>query len=405
MENHPIPQDITGFQFKLIGDMTVKQFAYLAVGVVIAWIIFVLPLVPIVKLPLAGISVLLGAGFAFLPIEGRPMDLMIANFFKAVFDPTQFVYQKVGGHLWLPVPHLAQSQKQRQAEQAAETASLSGQALKDYLNALPKRSKNRLDQKEMVFFESLAAIQRNPGPQMVMPEPTVPHAFDNKAPQANIEQPAKRAELPSEEEEILRQEALKLQQQLAEAKTQEASRTGSEEYQQAHLKVLELENLLSDTAKQKQTLELQIAELQKKLLNENRNVYTPSIAKAPKQETQNVRSIPQGLGKSIGLPISPEFPNLVTGIVKDPRGGPLGNILVEIKDADSNPVRAFKTNPLGQFASATPINNGTYTIEFEDPKGENKFDVIQFSASGQIILPIEVISVDNREELRRSLFN
>jgi hypothetical protein len=258
----------------------------------------------------------------------------------------------------------------------------------------------------MVFFESLAAI--SPAPQLQMPQVPAAHAFANQIPQGNpLPTPPvnKEAVLPSEEEEILRKEAQTLQQQLAQAKAQEASGAGSEEYQQAHLKVLELENLLNDTAKQKQALEGQIAELQKKLTNENKNVFTASMAQAPKKETQNVRSIPQGLGKSIGLPISPEFPNLVTGIVKDPRGNPLGNILVEIKDADSNPVRAFKTNPLGQFASATPINNGTYTIEFEDPKSENKFDIIQFSASGQIILPIEVISVDTREELRRSLFN
>lgn len=406
MENHPIPQDITGFQFKLIGDMTVKQFAYLAVGVVIGWIIFVLPIISIVKIPLAGISILLGVGFAFLPIEGRPMDLMISNFFKAVFSPTQFIYQKTGGHLWLPVPHLAQSQKQRQAQQEAQTASLSGQALKDYLNALPKRSKNKLDQKEMVFFESLANLQANsPTPQLQIPQPVNPHAFDNQIPQNQPVPTTKEVETPSEEEEILRNEAQILQQQLAQAKAQETMQSGSEEYKQAHLKVLELENLLSDTAKQKQNLEGQIAMLQKKLTDEKKDVYTPSVAQAPKKETQNIRSIPQGLGKSFGLPIAPEFPNLVTGIVKDPRGNPLANILVEIKDADSNPVRAFKTNPLGQFASATPINNGTYTIEFEDPKSENKFDIIQFSATGQIILPIEVLSVDTREELRRSLFN
>jgi len=406
MENHPIPQDITGFQFKLIGDMTVKQFAYLATGVVIGWIIFILPLITIIKIPLAGISILLGVGFAFFPIEGRPMDLMISNFVKALFSPTQFIYQKTGGHLWLPVPHLAQSQKQQQAQQEAQTASLSGQALKDYLNALPKRSKNQLDQKEMVFFESLANLQANsPTPQLQMPQPTIPHAFANQVPQNQPAPVVKEAETPSEEEEILRKEAQILQQQLAQAKAQETMQSGSEEYKQAHLKVLELENLLNDTAKQKQKLEGEIAELQKKLTDEKKDVYTPSIAKEPKKETQNVRSIPEGLGKSIGLPIAPEFPNLVTGIVKDPRGNPLANILVEIKDADSNPVRAFKTNPLGQFASATPINNGTYTIEFEDPKAENKFDIIQFSATGQIILPIEVLSVDTREELRRSLFN
>ncbi len=413
MENHPIPQDITGFQFKLIGDMTIKQFAYLAAGIVVGWIIFILPLTPIVRIPLAGISILLGASFAFLPIEGRPMDLMISNFVKAIFYPTQFVYQKQGGHLWLPVPHIAQSQKQQRVQKEAETASLSGQALKDYLNSLPKRSKSQLDQKEMVFFESLATMQaRNPAPQLQMPQPAVQHPFANNTTQNNQvpepqEVPEKRqnVETHTKTEEILARETMLLQQQLAEAKALEAAKSDSTGYQQAHQKVLELEKTLSDTSMQKLVLERQIQELQKRLSTEKKEIYTPSIAQAPKAETQNVRSIPEGLGKSIGLPISPEFPNLVTGIVKDPRGNPLGNILVEIKDADNNPVRAFKTNPLGQFASATPINNGTYTIEFEDPKGENKFDIIQFSASGQIILPIEVISVDQREELRRSLFN
>jgi len=413
MENHPIPQDITGFQFKLIGDMTIKQFAYLAAGVVIGWIIFVLPLISIVKIPLAGASILLGVGFAFFPIEGRPMDLMISNFVKAIFSPTQFIYQKTGGHLWIPMSRLAQSQKQHQARQEAQAASLSGQALKDYLNALPKKSKNQLDQKEMVFFESLANMQTNsPAPQLQMPLPANPHAFANNAAQDNQvskpqEEPEKRhnIETHTKTEEALVRETMLLQQQLSEAKAAEAAKSDSTGSQQAHQKVLELEKTLSDTSMQKLALERQIQELQKRLSTEKKDIYTPSIAQAPKTETHNIRSIPQGLGKSIGLPIAPEFPNLVTGIVKDPRGNPLGNILVEIKDADSNPVRAFKTNPLGQFASATPINNGTYTIEFEDPKAENKFDIIQFSATGQIILPIEVLSVDTREELRRSLFN
>ncbi len=83
---------------------------------------------------------------------------------------------------------------------------------------------------------------------------------------------------------------------------------------------------------------------------------------------------------------------------------PLPNILVEVKDPQGNAVRAFKTNALGQFASATPLTNGNYTIEFDDPKILNKFDKVGFAASGAIILPIEVISVDTREELRRSLF-
>jgi hypothetical protein len=123
------------------------------------------------------------------------------------------------------------------------------------------------------------------------------------------------------------------------------------------------------------------------------------------QETKFVRSIPQNMAKSVGLPTTPEFPNILTGIIKDARGNPLPNILVEVKDAQGNAVRAFKTNALGQFASATPLVNGDFTIEFEDQNNQHKFDKVGFKANGEIILPIEIISVDKREELRRSLFN
>jgi len=31
---------------------------------------------------------------------------------------------------------------------------------------------------------------------------------------------------------------------------------------------------------------------------------------------------------------------------------------------------------LGSFASATPLVNGNYTVDFEDPREQNKFDTI-----------------------------
>jgi hypothetical protein len=157
---------------------------------------------------------------------------------------------------------------------------------------------------------------------------------------------------------------------------------------------------------QKHDLETKLMGLQKELQKKTDTVYSASTAaEEPQKETKFVRNVPQNMGKSVGLPIAPEFPNVITGIIKDPRGNPLPNILVEVKDADGNAVRAFKTNALGQFASATSLANGDYTIEFEDPAAQNKFDTVGFKANGEIILPIEVISVDTREELRRSLFN
>jgi hypothetical protein len=95
---------------------------------------------------------------------------------------------------------------------------------------------------------------------------------------------------------------------------------------------------------------------------------------------------------------------LIVGVTKDPRGNALPGILVEIKDKENGPVRAFKTNEFGRFASATPLASGTYSIDFEDPKAQNKFEKMTIVLTGQIIPPIQAISIDTREELRRSLF-
>lgn len=419
MENHPIPQDITGFQFKLIGNMTVRQFAYLAVGVVLAWICYALPLPFLIKLPFALVFGLSGVAFAFLPIEGRPMDTMISNFVKALLNPTQFIYVKTGGEFYSP-PAIDTNHPSA-AAQRQQTTTLSGDRLKSFLDSLPKRPKNKLDEKEMVFFESLANIS-SPGSgrsiPSVSPNYTPPHIFsaapvkasdlkkkeEEDKKDAQIKEPVNSQEEASQD--VLLGKASVLEQELQKAKEEERHQAqGSADFQAAHQKVLELENLLNDTVAQKKQLENQILSLQKKLDMQGKKVYSPSVAVPEKEPTKNIRSIPKSMGKGVGIPNAPEYPNVITGIIKDPRSNPLANILVEVKDSDGNPVRAFKTNAIGQFASATPLINGTYTIEFEDPKGVSKFDTIQFVADGNIILPVEVISTDTREELRRSLFN
>ena len=95
MEQHPIPQNISGFQFKLIGDITLKQFAYVASGVLIAYLTTKVSIVPsLLRWPIAGFWALLGFGLAFLPIEERPMDRWLINFFRSIYTPTQFIWKK-----------------------------------------------------------------------------------------------------------------------------------------------------------------------------------------------------------------------------------------------------------------------------------------------------------------------
>lgn len=408
MENHPIPQNITGFEFKLVGSMTLKQFTYLAGGIAVGWFFYILPIFIFIKIPLALLSVGFGASLAFLPIQGRPFDTMIKNFFKAVFSPTEYVYQKPQEELLPNSSFVENFNKKRQT-----ISDMSEKQLEAFLNSLPK-GVNRLDKKEMVFFQNLNNYT-SASPSPVLPGFVAEHAFANQTPEGSNKTgtDATQKETPKPVSGFMPSENLQktadlLQKELQAAKAKEARepQVGSKEYLEAHQRVLELQKTLADLTFQKQQLESKLIDLQKQMTNQQGKVYSPSLAKtqAP-EETKSVRSIPANMTKSVGLPTTPEFPNIITGIIKDPRGNPLSNILVEVKDQQGNAVRAFKTNALGQFASATPLVNGNYTIEFDDPKAQNKFDKVGFSANGEIILPIEVISVDTREELRRSLFN
>ena len=94
MEQHPVPQDITGFKFKLVGDMTLKQFGELAAGAILAYIFYASNWHPFLKWPLVILFGSLGVALAFLPIEERPLDLWIINFLKAIYRPTIFVWKK-----------------------------------------------------------------------------------------------------------------------------------------------------------------------------------------------------------------------------------------------------------------------------------------------------------------------
>ena len=422
MDQHPIPQNVTGFQFKLIGSMTVKQFGYVAVGVVTAIITYYLPiggafgvLLKIFLIPLLGAS---GAIIAFVPVDGRPIDVMAGNFLKALFNPNQYVYRKqVKKFSFLtvqvskaPLEHTKSSQQPLNA--AAEQKNRELQQL--LRQSSESKVKNAQDEHEAAFLKSLSqtpSIKMTAAPlpkaspvQTLPPLPPV-----KKTPLPPTPPPAQQA-TPSQG--ITQQEA-SLEQQIAAAKQQEAATHDTKQVAILHQKTVDLEKQLDTIRAQKQILEQEITSLKGQLMAQKTKVTiseaaSPTPAPAPKREevksAAHVRSVPKELNKKMGLLVS-DTPNVVAGVVKDPRGNVLPNILVEIKDKADNPVRAFKTNALGNFASATPLPAGNYTITLEDPKGQNTFDAIQITANDQVMLPIEIISYDKREQLRKDLFS
>ena len=94
MESHPIPQQISSYQFRLVGDMTLKQFFQIAGGAVISLIIYSLPIMGIIKWPFVILFALLGIALAFLPIEDRPLERWLAAFFRDIYSPTIFTFEK-----------------------------------------------------------------------------------------------------------------------------------------------------------------------------------------------------------------------------------------------------------------------------------------------------------------------
>jgi hypothetical protein len=90
---HAVPQNIMDVEFKLIGDLTMRQFSYLCVCGGLAYLNF--EFIPgIFKFPVSLGFVVLGLSLAFVPIQERGLDQWIINFFRAVYSPTQRIWKK-----------------------------------------------------------------------------------------------------------------------------------------------------------------------------------------------------------------------------------------------------------------------------------------------------------------------
>lgn len=94
MDQHPVPRQITTFEFKLIGFFTLKQFGYLAFFSVLGYICYALIPIPIVNIVIGILIGSIGFALVFIPINDRPLDVFITNFIKKLYAPSQFYYHK-----------------------------------------------------------------------------------------------------------------------------------------------------------------------------------------------------------------------------------------------------------------------------------------------------------------------
>ena len=156
MEQHPIPQQISSYEFKLVGEMTLKQFFMVGGGLAIAFLINSTKMVFLIRYPLMAIFGGGGAILAFLPIGGRPAAAWLMAFIKSIYSPTIYTYKKGGGQNWMEWQAKGETEEVVGQVRPTESAMIKrkkGNKVKDFIHSLPTSRKGQTKDESAVKKE------------------------------------------------------------------------------------------------------------------------------------------------------------------------------------------------------------------------------------------------------------
>lgn len=306
--------------------MTLKQFFQLAGGILAGFIFYSAPLLAIIKWPFAIVSVILGIALAFLPLEERPLERWIFAFFKAIYTPTMFFWQK--GEV---LPKFFQDEGTDQPQVA--TSPQQEAALKEYLSGTAQKggALGKLEEAERGFLATLTGLLSGPA-QSIAPAAPVPVPAPVKQ-ELNIPQ-----SMPVKVTPVGAPHMVVEEKPLAPA-------TGSAQITTNQVAPIVAGNEIIST----------------------------------KQAMFSVDAAP---------PNPPTIPNVVVGQVVDQDRKIIEGAIMEIKDSAGRPIRAIRSNKVGHFITVTALDPGRYDI-ITDKEGY-QFDTVGFEATGSLIPPILV---------------
>ena len=514
MEQHPVPQHIASFQFKLFGNLTVRQFVTLAIPLSLAGAIFFSGMAPIVRFPLTIIIGLCGFFVALVPVSGRPFDKWIVAFIRAILSPTQRVWIKEKRmpeflNVVLTPPQLEEKVPQEITEQGRER-------LVAYLKSLPKENESPLDVREDVAISALNLSVDATGvgsmpPPIIWPSniagalgeqpeegPRIQRQTDSISmpPKIGVQIGAKPEIIPVDLPKIVVAnvgEVSKVDMPKIAVHSKPFTISGIEERlskkevrrdtltyhaPMAHLasdtnfaidnviSVMEPDNRvrlvrsvgktrvrklhfappanfdlsklpirgerrfeISDELKRRFKFEdespdvvlaSEASPVVSSIKVDNSGAMTEIARELPK--TVKTAQKPQGVRQEkVIKPVEiakrespqPKFtisdkrqtedqtqatsaqiipltntPNVISGLIMDPTGVPLEGAVLVVRDAGGIPVRALKTNKLGQFLSATPLASGEYSLEIESETAA--FKPTSLSLNGQVVPPLGI---------------
>jgi hypothetical protein len=150
MEQHAIPQPITSYEFKLVGEMTLKQFLKAGGGIVVALLINATKLVFFIKWPL---MILFGGGglaLAFVPFQDRPLEKWIVAFIKSIYFPTIYTYKKRTNTDWLEID-MTKAVKEEKKNKKEEFPIKDQDKVEEFIGSLPSvKGKEQPEDKKII---------------------------------------------------------------------------------------------------------------------------------------------------------------------------------------------------------------------------------------------------------------
>ena len=297
IQQHPLPQDISSYRFRLIGDMTIKQFASLGISIVVAIIFYSSPLPFFFKYPLSFFFLLLGVGMAFIPVQGRTLDVWIINFIRSIYSPTQYIWKQTAA-----------------ADITSDTAAPTNAA---NLQTAPVVSNAKMEISTGKVTPQAVAVTAQPSVQTT--------------PSVSVTTPPSTLTVPSS--------------------TAAVSQPPS-----------------TITSTPPVTL----------------TPAVPTPAPVPSVPVAPVSAAPVS---QLPVPFTPTTPNTLVGLTITTDNKILDGVLVEIQK-NGLTSRATKSNKLGQFMFARPLENGLYQILAE--KEGHVFDPYSLELKGDIIRPLKI---------------
>lgn len=412
---HPVPQQISSYQFRLVGDMTLKQFLELAAGALMGLFVYASSIPALFKWPIIIIFVLFGAALAFLPIEDRPLEVWVIAFLKSIYNPTLYNW---GGK--------ASDAQYFQPEDGSPNtipgvvAPHGEAALNQYLKEKPQSKIPffaKLEETEKMFLSKVTGLfgggaqlgsqasgqpgigaagqlgnsntgQINTTPNQQINQSTIPNVMNIQMQNIpggviNPASPTANFTIPSSDTGEFRVDGADNNLNTTPAAPVAPRGLSIPQVQPVSIKPADQQDISTAGQQGSQTINSSTTQ-------QSDSQPIQAIAVAPAVAATNLsQNVAQAqFSESAAPPMPPTQPNTISGQVMDANGRIIDSVILEIKDAAGRPVRAVKTNKLGHFFIVTPMADGTYEILAE--KDGYTFDPIQFAANGNMIAPMAI---------------